>query len=474
MAIEHEDVPDYDEDEREFHIAQDKDENRDTTPPEGEVIGRPALMLSECYVGGDIEHLTAGLRALGLDHHNTFEPDDYFAWATAVRRTSNSGGWTRAGRFVREGGTKKWMGERPVPMPADFARVSLRAHSPTPAIVVLVATFELSVDASQSLDDELRTRRYLRVETEGRVTRYASAAQRKHEAVLNERVRVRESARSWLVDHMPGTLTRDFDGLALPSIDFITTRQVRPFEDSPNPATGDHRFLLSIDTEHEAWESSSHKGWRLALPWRTADDDWTLVAGAVDDPAFEYSGQAAGDDHVHPHPRAVPKYHDYFDGVLIRWALLRLATAYEAQLAEVRDSIAATSRPRRLTRRRDRRASLNLATSVLTTTSFDASVFAHEVGQMAATDWRWQRDVGAWTPVEEWVRQRSEDGLAEVFGHNLERRCEWIADLEARLRDQLLATTNLEVASLNIMLQRRVFWLTVVAVAVAVATLIAT
>ena len=472
MPIEHEEVPEYPDDEREFHVAQDQEENHETMPPDGEVIGHPAIMMAECYIGGDLDRLTSGLRALGLDQQHAYEPDNYFAWADAVRRTSNSGGWTRAGSFYRKGAEKQWMGDRAIEMPEDFSRIELRAYSPTPAIVVLVGAFELAADAARALDDELRTNRYLRVESDGRVTRYASAATRKHEAVLQERLRIRESARAWLVRNVPGTLTLDFEGVTLPALDFLSTRVTRPFEPSDDHKLWDHRFLLSIDTDHEAWEATSHKGWRLAMPWRPADDEWTLVAGAIDDPAFSYHGQDAGDAKVYPHPRSGPKFHDYFGPLLVRWALLRLAIAYEGQLAAVRDSLATTPK-RSLLKRRGRRSSLNLATSVLTTTSFDASVFAHDALQMAATDWRWLRDVGAWEPIDEWAKERTEGGLAEVLGANLERRCEWITDLDGRLREQLLATTNLEVAAVNISLQRQVFWLTVIAVGVAVATLIA-
>ena len=475
MPIEHESVPEYPEVERDYHRDQDEKENRETTPPSGEVVGHPAIMMAECYVGGDLERLTLGLRSLGHSPQDNYVPDDYFAWAEAVRRTSNSGGWTRAGSYVRRGTERAWMGDEAVEMPEDFDRIDLRAYSPTPAIVVLVGVFQLAGDAANFLDDELRTNRYLRLDVEGRFTHFVSAAHRKREAVDQERLRIRESARSWLSEQLPGTLTRDFRAPALPAIDFISTRLTRPFEEAEEPGgrRDDYRSILSIGQEHQVWESESHKGWRLMMPWRPRDDDWTLVVGAIDDPAFQYTGQARGNDEVDPHPRATPAFQDYFGELLVRWALVNLTVLYVERLASIRDSIATTPDRRWFSRQgRPTRGSLRLASSVIATTSFDAAVVASETAEMVDSEWRWIREVGLWVPVEEWAKERAEGSLFEDLGEGLKRRCEWIADLEARLRDQLLATTNLEVAALNISLQRQVFWITLIAVAIAVATLV--
>lgn len=469
-------MPDYPESENDYHRTRDERENRDTTPPDGEVVGHPAFMMAECYVGGDLESLTAGLRSLGHAPQENYDPDDYFAWAKKVRQTSYAGGWSRAGSYFRRGTKNVWMGDQEVDMPEDFDRIDLRAYSPTPAIVVLVAVFQLASDAANFLDDELRTNRYLRLNKVGRFTEYVSAAHRKRDALVHERLRIRESARAWLVENVPGTLARDFERETLPSIDFVSTRLTRPFEEPEDPQGAfddDYRSILSIGHEHQVWESENHKGWRLAMPWRDGDDEWTLVAGARDDPDFKYRGQGRGSDEVDPHPRATPSFQDEFGDILVRWALVRLTVAYVEQLASIRDSIASTPRRGWFGRNsRPTRGSLRLASSVIATTSFDAAVVASETAEMVDKPWRWMREVGLWMPVAEWARERAEKSLFEEFGESVKGRCEWIMDLEARLRDQLLATTNLEVAAVNISLQRQVFWITLFAVAIAVATLV--
>src|SRR5680860_853451 len=49
-----------------FWRERDIEENRDSTPPEGEAIGRPVIKVAECFVGGDVQALVDGCRALGI------------------------------------------------------------------------------------------------------------------------------------------------------------------------------------------------------------------------------------------------------------------------------------------------------------------------------------------------------------------------------------------------------------------------
>jgi hypothetical protein len=187
MVIEHETPPEYPESETEYHRQQDINENLETTPPEGEEVLRPVLMLAECFVGGDLDNLIAGCRALD-----------------SVSRT---------------GGLRIGLADVKAELPGDFERVLLKAYAPTPSVVVVVATFVLRPDAARLLDEELRTNRYLRLEKQGRITRYSSAAHRKSDAVIAERTRVKTAGATWLAQNFAGTLSTDFQ-LDGPTIDF--------------------------------------------------------------------------------------------------------------------------------------------------------------------------------------------------------------------------------------------------------------
>lgn len=103
-------------------------------------------------------------------------------------------------------------------------------------MVVLTAVFELTSDAASALDDELRTRRYLRLERSGKLTHFLSARHRKLDALATERSRVLASAQSWLAASLPGTLIEDFGGRDMPAIEFITTRLAHPTEEDKDDA----------------------------------------------------------------------------------------------------------------------------------------------------------------------------------------------------------------------------------------------
>jgi len=474
VPIEHEQMPAYDGDEAAFHREVDERENDETTPPKNERVGRPAVMLAECFVGGDLERLTAGLSRLGLREASLFGANDYFAWADGVRRGSSSGSWTRAGSFYRVDTERRWMGDRPAQMPEDFDRISLRAHAPTPAVVVLTAVFELAFDAASALDDELRTRRYLRLERSGNLTHFLSARHRKLDALATERSRVLASAQSWLEANLPGTLIEDFGGRDVPAVEFITTRLAVPTEvdDKGDAESRADRFngycgLLGLDTDLDAWESERLRGWRLIEPSmrQSTVGRRTLLLWSTEDPGFQYTGQESSRrSEVTLDPNATPKFQDFFGPLLVRWALVRLVEAYEESLAQLRDTLTGSGhgQVRRLSR----------ATEIIASTSFDASIVGREVADLAQRDRAWMWDVLPFAPASEWRRDHGELDFMVLVGQRTAERCEWVVDLESRLRDQIIATTNLQAAKRNLALQYQVLGLTVISAIIAVLTML--
>src|SRR6478735_5537048 len=159
MAIEHEAQPDYrallGPDEYDDHwLKVDAEENLDSRPPFGERVLRPVLMLTEAFVGGDLEGMVAGCRDLGFADEWVTGRTDVYTWASQVRRSSRTGSWVDIGVVVPQSGTRPWFQGVTAEIPDDFERVHLRAYSPTPSVVFLVATFDLTSIAAARVDEE--------------------------------------------------------------------------------------------------------------------------------------------------------------------------------------------------------------------------------------------------------------------------------------------------------------------------------
>lgn len=224
---------------------------------------------------------------------------------------------------------------------------------------------------------------------------------------------------------------------------------------------------MGLDTDLDAWESEQLKGWRLieSSTRESAVGRRTLLLWSTEDPGFRDTGQErSGRAGVTLDPSATPKFQDFFGPFLVRWALVRLVEAYEESLAGLRDTLTGSGhgQVRRLSK----------ATEIIASTSFDASIVGREVGDLAQLDRAWMWDVLSFTSASEWRRDHGELDFMVLVGQRAAERCEWVVDLESRLRDQIIATTNLQSAKRNLALQYQVLGLTVLSAIIAVLTLV--
>ncbi|WP_353953185.1 hypothetical protein V6K52_07080 [Knoellia sp. S7-12] len=472
MVIKHDPPPRYEEllpegGEIDFWRWRDEQENEESTPPLAESIGRPCIQVAECFVGGDVQGLVEGCRALGINAESRMAAgQDLFGWVEQVQRTSRAGGWLYIGAGHRRDIERKWMDDVPLDLPEDFDRVILKAFSPTPSLVFLVGTFILRAESALGLDDQLRTNRYLRLEKRGRMTAYVSATHRKIEEVRLERSRVVESASAWVAQSFAGTFARDFGLAALPGIEFLTTTLTEPLRDSHMSGLArmnHYTHILSIDRNFDSWESAETPGWRFAQPWHASDVSWTMVAACrlsevdADEPSMPK-----------PHPNEIHRLAETFDGFVIRWAASCLLVQYEGSLGALRDQLASAQTQRRAL------DVLDATHTTLTTVSFDASLVATELQQWASDDFRWRDESIEPITADGW-RQGGEEKyppLLQILAENVVDRSRWILDLEPRIRDQLVSRTSILAISTDLRLQRIVLTVSLVALVVACISLV--
>lgn len=480
MPPHHEQRPTYENDEAaeaEFWTKRDDRENLATKPPPGERVNRPVVVVAECYVGGDVARLVDGVTRLGASREelHTGRPD-FSEWANRVRSGSRAGGSTHIGGFRQDDGTAQhFMGPKPLKLPDDFARLVLHAYAPTPAVVVLVATFALEEAAAQALDDELRTNRYLRRDVTGSVTTFVSASHRKREEIDTERERIRKVAANWIADRMPGTLTTDFLCDELPSVEVLTTQLVAPFEEvkrERDTPLDTHRSLLRINNDWDAWESPDLPHWRFGLPGAfSTSSPWAIVAGCIETPlpVDENGREDRRSSSLRPHPTAHWELAETFGEFLVRWTLRCLLVEYEARLAQVRDDLASERPKARLLGRRpkSRPTTIKNAQKVLSALAFDAAVVTHELAEFATDKRAWEWEVPHFTTCAEF-RDDDYPSLLQLMADDVADRCKWASNMESRLREQITLMSNLEVSATNLRLQGQVFWLTIATVAIAI------
>lgn len=472
MPIEHESPPEqYPEEEAEYHRKTDIEENEATTPPDGEVVRRPVLILSECFVAGDADELIGGLRGLGFDAASwTFPEGDPLGWIARARRGSRGGTTSIIGTVSAQQGLSSLhaVAHRTVSgeLPAEFDHVVLRVDVAAPALLILSAGFALTDEASLTLDDQLRTNRYLRLDEVGTSTLFTSAAHRKREEVQAERTRVRELASGWIAQTFAGTLTSQFERKELPGIEVIHLVQHLPFTEYETTARfdRDYRNLLSIDTEQRAYASEQLPGWRIGAPWRPQDVDWVYVAGCKGSPST--ANYSSLDDPVRPNPKSAYELVLDLGGLSARLAAHALVKDFEGALGELRDELASTSRPRTTT------ATLAKYQAAIGSLTFDAAISAHSATVWAADTFWWTFDCPTLVPCDEGRKERGHSDLVAALGSSLTASSEWVLDLETRLREQLVTLSGLEAAAANLRLVYATLWVSGLAAVIAVLALV--
>ena len=491
MAVVHEDRPEYPGAEGEFDRELDDRQNESTKLPAGEDVQRRVLQISECYVGGDLDRLTQGCKALDIKPDNPYGGLDIYAWADSVRRTSSTGSWVLVANLYRQGTEKKWIDDIAAELPEDFDRVRLKAISPMPSIVVLLATFTLSDRSSNALNDELNTNRYLQIETIGSIHRYHSAIHRKQKEVAEERNRVRTAASKWLAHTFPGTIISDFKRDSLPAIEVITTKKADPFsrqdltdlpaEDISNYLE-DYRYLLSIESDTYAYTSSYNSDWKIATNFRPHDDPWTIVCArkltAEESPQSNITfGGHYTDDHF---------IENYFGGLMVRWAIKCLVECYEGTVTQVRDDLArspAVNKRRwniikqivQNSLRTQTLESLERTSRILNNTIFDATIVSSEVEKWASNDSRWNYELDEYKQTRDWGDgQIDELYFDKMLRTSLKDRAEWFGETIPLLRSELELRASIESTAANFRLQQIAMVLAILAIGISVVAIVLT
>jgi hypothetical protein len=479
VPIKHETPPEYPDEERDHWRNTDIEENARSQPPPGETVRRPALMLSECFVGGDVDQLISGLQALGFDPEDTRSGGSGFGpWIEAARRTGSPFGWTVIGTAATElHFTERFIGGIETELPPEYSRITLRVDVPAPAVVVLTAVFTLAESAALGIDDELRTDRFLQVKKVGSITSYATAIHRKRDAVRQERERMREHASTWVAQTFAGTLSAQFGLRALPGIEFLEFELHRPYEDDTEPRSRhrheDYRSVLGVHSAFDSFESDDWPSWRLGVGSQRSAEAWVLVAGCRRRAQTESSDNAAQTD-THRDPPAPELRGGYgfieeFGGLSVRYAVLCLLSAYEGELAQVRDELTSTEG----TGSRAVSDVLSRAKSTLSELTFDAALVAHGVKRWADDEWQWNYEVPSLVYADAQRREHDPEFqlVADMRGL-VHLGADWVLEMEARIRDQTTIISNLEAAATNLLLVRVTLWVSAAAMIIAVLALL--
>ncbi|MCE4059973.1 hypothetical protein LXM60_07110 [Pandoraea sputorum] len=258
----------------------------------------------------------------------------------------------------------------------------------TPSITALVVNFYIRDEESKSLERALvntyatysTINPLLRI---GDVIAYIFLGKRakfshtihhpdsqRRDSVRSELKRLERQCEDWIRKHLPGVFASGLCDGTLPSAALLVTERAAPTSDQIMPLQADG---LAISRPDARWVSKQWSGAALCISHNSEYSDSRLtfmcrrrdafpVSSAYHDPTSNWTIAHRAEDAIR--------------GILTRWALSQALSGYRAELSNLRDKTASTSKHRSI---RDLKALRGLVKHRL----YDAIVTAQEVEEFA-------------------------------------------------------------------------------------------
>ncbi len=452
-----------------YFLETDPKDNAESRPPENETVRMLSLCLAEIYTPSTVSGLIRGVERLGWVHDDPFSSPHVRLpeWIRQIRATYGRGAIATIG-YVRDTNDTRRQLPRPLqaPLPDGVDHLWVWLLGLTPSVTCLVVQFVLKDDDSLCLDRILRRDFRGRAEPRDHGRAYYGAAHVKEEALQEERGRMRSLCSSWVREYLPGVFSEGITDHGLPTLEMLTFNEAPPFQWQDNHGIADYRWLLRVDSDADAYESSSLPGWRLSLREASLHPPPFLIrlGGLWKEVAAKSDGEADGDTHAVA--RAAGRR---LVGFVSRFALHCLLAGYEERLGEVRDS-AGQALPNRS---RDAVRGIDALRQLLANQTSDAQVVGTELAEMCESENFYGWETADFAAVAEWGREL-EGSLVESMRTSQARRALNVVRSDSLARESISTAAQLMSSSMNVRFTRTVVWLTWVLVFLTVVAVVLT
>jgi hypothetical protein len=471
------------EEDREFTRKWDERENKETRLPASEAIHLGGLVFTEAFTPSTVSSLYDTLERWPVEQHAKKQE-----WldGLAKSRGGHRGGWQNLGVIRPPGTFIMGDGHHDTNLPPGIDAVWINVSYITPAVAVVVATFTITEEAgdlSGLLRNNYRTEHFdARVRVYGRwgslraripwarPARHGlgysiSHAEDQKRKACEALIQGHEQACSkWFFDQFRGRFAAAEDN-ERPRIRLIFLKQGAPYADR-------HPWLRPVDLDfaHPLWRSTEPKGWWLSEErWsRQGNPHVAVLAAKRSDGADEPTQGEKGESNWY----LTQQFGTDYASLAARHALTALLAIYSSRLALLRDKAGIKRRFRRPVREGREldnyliRDGLDAATVTSDLKSFteDLTMFRWDVPEF--TEHREHLGKGAQKrPLLEYVPS---------LCSSIRERAAQLASDTATTTQNIKAAAELRQAIANTRLQRLTSALSVIAVIIAIISLLGT
>lgn len=455
----------------EDHIAyirkRDAESNAKSALDKDVTLRLGCIMVSEIFGPNEIEALFKGLEKIGWDRERIpVQERSNIDWLK-TQRLYGSEGTLPLAWIHRPDDAKKWVGVRyTADFPKEFSSLLVTISQLTPSTTCMsvgfVLTDEAALEYANVINEPAETTRVPK-----RRSRAYSIMHVEH--VKDERVRrIREKYRnlgiSWLSKRFPGFFSEHCEKSHFPTVEFLSLDGFTPFDkDAPiDRGWGHWSRFVNIDNDFDSWTSSSVPSLRFSFDAGRRENvpNHMTVALRWDVLSEEDTKTYAGDS-LGSRTHFANKY---VDGIIAKYALVSYLRELLRSLKETRQSLSARSKGRR---------SISAVEHISTffRRSIGVPAIAREVLALSENDFSFRWNATGFTQQSRWDEEKPYE-IKEGLKWSLERRSRQLLEEDQDTREFLNQLSSTLGARESITAQRRMECVALLALAVAVISMI--
>lgn len=460
-------------------------DNEETRLPTDEAVHLGGLTIVEAFTPSTISALYRALEELPVGDPKKTE--GWLADLKSSRSAARGQGWQNLGVVRPPGEFVHREGFNDETLPDGVAAVWINMHYETPSVAMVVATFTLG-EAAGELSDILRRDyqtelcgTYLHIPGRfgnlrlripwARPSSYRvmsdihDVGHQKHQAYDALATKYEQECWGWFTRWFRGRFSAE-EVSNRPCVRLLFTKEQVPF-------SGKSRALETVGLSRVppiVWRSPEDRGWAIRLDDRGVRDHrrFAAVAAARRADAAKPDGPDDGQSLWH----LTQTFHDYQSPLFVRWATTCLLSLYADRLGELRDRAGA---PKLLGLGRPVRQARDL-NSFLLGDGLDASTVASDLHKFAKEPRAFGWTVMGYTEDRtEYPESRSNGeplNLTAVLRAAVQSQTKRLLDDMATTTGNLRGSAELRQAMTNTRLQRAVIALSILAVIIAVVSLV--
>jgi len=452
-----------------YYEQRDQEDNETSRVPEDEELRLRLVWGVELFGPAEAEGLCDQLRRLNWAAGFGRSVDDRAVnWVRHQRAYGGAGAWYNIGLVAAQGDRKRFLGgDNYASMPECVDYLLVRIYQLTPSLTCVLIGFVLKGCIEQNYETELnqdRKTRRERLETKTGIS-IIDPQRLKQRSIEKVRTRVRAIAHTWFSENLPGFFC-NLGSERMPTAEFVTTKNTHLLpntDDQKIKARLGWRNLVANSLGHDVWTSPACASLRFLTrngEWRKETPNFVvaLCTSEVSEVTLKHWGG-------HTRQAYVQYCHEHIGGILSNYAAIEFLRAASTDLKNSRAALAIKSTSRRKAVRMieqiqdffDRSLGTPAIVSELLERSKHLHYFKHDCESFFSPGWR-------------------KDDEQREFGTILCKQTGFFAgqiiNEERSVREHFEQLSTVISVRESVRAQKRMEWLTIIAVAIATASLL--